>query len=118
MILVDSSVWVDHLRKKDRQLSLLLQEGKVLCHPFVLGELALGQMKNRTEILAHLTALPCTRSASHREVLHWIHHKKLHGRGIGWVDAHLLASALISHCRLWTRDRALGTLVAEFDLAP
>ncbi len=118
MILVDSSIWVDHLCKKDRKLSLLLEAGQVLCHPFVRGELALGEMKNRDEILSHLAALPSTRTASDREVLHLVLEKKLHGLGVGWVDMHLLASALISHCRLWTRDKALSSLVRQWGLAP
>ena len=118
MILVDSSVWIDHLRKGDRELAFLLEEGLVLCHPFVLGELALGRMKNRDRILSHLAALPFTPTASHGEVLHMVQEKKLHGLGVGWVDVHLLASALLSHSKLLTRDKALGSLVRELDLAP
>ena len=118
MILVDSSVWVEHLRKGNRGLVSLLEEDLVLCHPFVLGELALGRMKNRDRILSHMAALPFARSASDREVMHLVLSKKLQGLGVGWVDVHLLASALRSHCQLLTRDKALGSLARKLDLDP
>jgi len=117
MILVDSSVWVDHLRKGDRQLATLLDLGLVLCHPFVLGELALGQIKNRSEILSYLTALPLARSARHREVMHLVQTRKLHAQGVGWVDVHLIASALLTHCKLLTRDKSLASLAQQLGLA-
>ncbi len=112
MILVDTSVWIDHLRKGDRKLTGVLREGLVICHPFVIGELACGNLKNRAEILALLTTLPTATVASHEEVLHLVSDRKLPGKGLGWIDVHLLASALLSRSTLWTRDKALGA-VAE-----
>jgi len=108
MILVDTSVWVDHLRKGNRELARFLDEGLVLCHPFVLGELACGNLKNRKEILSLLSALPSSDVASQEEVMHLISERKLSGKGLGWVDVHLLASAILSRSTLWTRDKALG----------
>jgi predicted nucleic acid-binding protein len=108
MILVDTSVWIDHLRKGDSKLEGLLDEGVVLCHPFVIGELACGNLKNRDEILSLLAAIPASLVASHEEGLHLVAEQKLTGKGLGWIDIHLLASALLSNCILWTKDRALG----------
>ncbi len=108
MILVDTSVWIDHLRKGDPELASLLNEGMVLCHPFVIGELACGNLKNRHEILSLLEALPTATVASHEEVLHLVSDRKLHGKGLGWIDTHLLASALLFKSTLWTRDRTLA----------
>jgi len=110
VILVDTSVWIDHLRKGDRTLSELLNEGVVLCHPHVVGELACGNLKNRSEILSLLAALPTATVASHDETLRLISDRKLHGKGLGWIDAHLLASALLSKCTLWTKDKALAAV--------
>ena len=107
MTLADSSVWVDHLRKGSGALSALLEEGQVLCHPFVIGELACGNMKSRNQILALLTALPSATVAAHDEALRFLSQHKLHGKGLGWVDVHLLASSLLTGCSLWTRDKAL-----------
>ena len=112
MVLVDTSVWIDHLRRGSAELSTLLDQGAVLCHPFVIGELACGNLRRRDEILGHLQALPEAVTAEHDEVLHLVREHRLHGQGIGWVDAHLLASARLSGCRLWTRDRALATAAA------
>lgn len=107
MILVDTSVWVDHLRKGRQELATALVEGRVLCHPFVIGELACGGIRNRVEVLALLAALPQTAVAEHIEVLQFVHTHKLHGKGLGWIDVHLLASAQLMGCSLWTNDRAL-----------
>lgn len=115
MILVDTSVWVDHLRKGERALESLLVEGAVLSHPFIIGELACGNMKNRVEILALLDALPVAEVASHEEVLHLVSERKLNGRGLGWVDMHLLASALVSQRPLWTKDKNLAAVARELD---
>ena len=108
MILVDTSVWIDDLRKGNGELASLLNEGVVLCHPFVIGELACGNLKNRAEILSLLEALPGSTVASHEEVLHLVSYRKLSGKGLGWIDVHLLASALLSKCTLWTKDKGLG----------
>ena len=116
MILVDTSVWIDHLRRGDRELEKLLGEGVVLCHPFVIGELACGNLKNRDEILSLLAALPASAVASHEEGLHVVAHRKLTGKGLGWIDIHLLASALLSKCTLWTKDKALGAVARSLKI--
>ena len=108
MILVDTSVWVDHLRKGEPELASLLKDGMVLCHPFVIGELACGNLQKRGEILSLLDALPKSTAATHEEAMHLVSDRKLHGQGLGWIDAHLLASALLSNSKLWTRDKTLA----------
>jgi predicted nucleic acid-binding protein len=108
MILVDTSVWVDHLRRGNDRLRNLLEEGNVLSHPFVVGELACGHLKNRDEILALMDALPEARVADQHEVLHLIHRHRLYAGRLGWVDAHLLAAALLNGSRLWTLDKPLA----------
>jgi predicted nucleic acid-binding protein len=107
VILVDTSVWVEHLRRGLPGLADVLDQGLVLVHPFVVGELACGNLENRREILDLLAALPVAVSATDDEVLHLLEERRLMGRGIGWFDAHLLASALLSEAPLWTRDRRL-----------
>jgi len=107
MVLVDTSVWIDHLRRNNNDLVAHLLKVEVVTHPFILGELACGNIKNRTEIFSLLKELPEVTIAEHEEVLEMIEHKKLMGQGIGWVDAHLLASALISGTQLWTADKSL-----------
>ena len=107
MILVDSSVWVDHLRHGSRRLERILREDVVVTHPFVIGELACGWLARRKEILDLLTRLPQAVFAEHDEVLKLVDESELYGRGLGWVDAHLLTSAVISRQALWTNDRAL-----------
>jgi predicted nucleic acid-binding protein len=107
MILVDTSVWVDHLRSGDATLSALLDDGQVLAHPFVTGEIALGRLRRRNEILAALTALPQATAATDGEVLRFIGEHSLDGLGIGYIDAHLLAAARLSAANLWTRDKRL-----------
>jgi predicted nucleic acid-binding protein len=107
MILVDSSVWVQHLRTGSERLGFLLDDEQVLCHPFVMGELACGTIRNRQEILGLLNALPRARVAEHEEVLQFLEGHHLYGRGLGWVDAHLLASTVLTDCTLWTLDRSL-----------
>lgn len=116
MILVDTSVWIDHLRRGDAQLTRLLNAGAVLCHPFVIGELACGNLHNRAAVLALLEALPVVVVAAHGEVLHMLEVRGLSGEGLGWVDAHLLASALIAGCPLRTRDRALARAAGQVGL--
>lgn len=117
MILVDTSVWVDHLRAGLPRLATLLQEGQVLIHPWVIGEIACGHLRNRNQVLELLQGLPTATVASDKEVLSLIERDQLMGRGIGYVDAHLLASARMSHCRLWSRDRRLAALAEEQGLA-
>ena len=117
MILVDTSVWVDHLRAGNRALVSLLQGEEVLTHPFIIGELACGRMRNRRRILSLLGTLPSARVAGHDEVLALVDGHRLFGRGIGWIDAHLLASALLSHARLMTLDRRLSSLAAVLEIS-
>jgi len=111
--LVDTSVWVDHLRAGNRTLVTLLQDAEVLSHPFVIGELACGQIRNRREILTLLRTLPGAHVAGHDEVAAFVEDHRLFGRGIGWIDAHLLASALLSHSRFITLDRRLSGLATR-----
>ena len=117
MILVDTSVWVDHLRAGNERLTALLSGGEVLGHPFVMGELALGSLRRRNGVLSNLRDLPQAVVASDTEVLHFIDRQLLFGRGIGYVDAHLLAAARLTGGKLWTRDRRLQMVAAELGLA-
>ena len=118
MILVDSSVWIDHLRAGEPKLAELLNTGRVLVHPFVIGELACGNLKNREAILSLLQDLPAVPAATDDEVLFFIERHGLMGRGIGYVDAHLLSAvALAGIRRLWTRDKRLRVVAASMHLA-
>jgi len=116
MTLVDTSVWVEHLRRGSPRLSSLLLDDQVLCHPFVLGELACGHLQKRAEILGLLGALPQARLTEHDEVLYLVESARLPGLGLGWIDVHLLASALVTGCRLWTLDRALQRVATSLEL--
>ncbi len=114
MILVDTSVWIDHFRDHDDELARALDDGEVLIHPLVVGELACGNLRNRAEILGLLGALPLAREATHDEVLAFIERRSLMGRGIGYIDAHLLAAAALTPwTRLRTHDKRLARLAAE-----
>ena len=104
MILTDTSVWVDHFRYSNAQLAQALLDGQVLMHPFVLGEIACGNLRSRLEVLSELQQLPSAIPAGHDEVLAFLDRHRLFGTGITWVDAHLLASARLSGCSLWTLD--------------
>ena len=118
MVLVDTSVWINHLRKGSALLESLLQNSAVLIHPFVIGELACGNLHNRSRILNLLGNLPASRVADDREVLFFIEHNELMGRGIGYVDAHLLASvSLSSPSCLWTVDRKLKDVATTLGMA-
>lgn len=107
MILADTSLWVDHFRTANRRLQQLLADGSILSHPFVIGEIACGNLRRRSVILAALRELPSAAVATDDEVLRFLEQRRLWGMGIGWVDAHLLASTLLTGCRLWTLDRRL-----------
>ena len=108
MILVDTSVWIDHLRVGEEGLVALLNSSRVMVHPFVVGELACGNLRNRAEVLTLLKELPRAPVATDEEVLFFIERHALMGRGIGYVDAHLLAAVLLADvARLWTRDKRL-----------
>lgn len=119
MILVDTSVWIDHLRAAEAGLVAALNAGQVLMHPYVVGELACGNIKNRREILSLLSNLPSAPIASQDQVLEFIDRHRLMGIGIGYIDAHLLtATTLASPARIWTRDKRLATVAARLNLTP
>jgi predicted nucleic acid-binding protein len=118
VILVDSSVWIDHLRARDEALSASLADGKVLSHPFVIGEVALGTIRPREAVLVSLQKLPSATVAAHGDVMHLIERYRLFGRGIGYIDAHLLAAVrLTPPAMLWTRDRRLLAVAINLGLA-
>jgi predicted nucleic acid-binding protein len=117
MILVDISVWVAHLRGGSIGLETLLDEGNVACHPFIIGELACGNLKNRHEILSLLETIPAAIQAEHEEVLHFISSHSLTGKGLGFIDMHLLASAILTHVPLWTLDKKLNEVSSELGVS-
>ncbi len=116
MVLVDTSIWVEHFREGNEHLKTLLEEGIVLCHPFIIGELACGNMKNCNEILELLKALPQAPVAEFTELLNFIERFALMGKGIGFVDVNLLAAALLAECALWTRDTRLAKAAGELGI--
>jgi len=107
MMLVDTSVWVEHFRSGTIGLEALLNDGRVACHPFIIGELACGNLKNRTEILSLLQDLPLASCADDDEAVQFINDHKLMGKGLGYIDIHLLMSALLTRIPLWTIDKRL-----------
>ena len=118
MILVDTSIWVDHLRAGNKALTALLEAGMVLAHPLVIGELALGNLRRREVVLSALSELPQASVATDPEVLHFIDQHALFGRGIGYVDAHLLAAVkLTAAAELWTHDKRLLGVANQLGLA-
>ncbi len=117
MTVVDTSVWIDHLRHGDAALTAALEAGQVWMHSFVLGELACGNLRSRVEVLGLLQALPPMPVSTDKEVLFFIDQNELMGRGIGYIDVHLLASARLGGTQLWTRDKRLHTVAAELGLA-
>ena len=108
MVLVDTSVWVSHLRDGNAELANLLNDGKVLCHPLILGELACGNLKDRAVILSFLQLLPMSIEAEHDEVLSFIENNRLMGKGMGYVDVHLITSAVLTGVPVWTLDKKLA----------
>lgn len=117
MVLVDTSVWLSHFRGDHKDLTELLDKGTVAIHPYVIGELACGDLKNREEILALMQDLPMALPAEHDEILGFIESRRLMGQGLGIVDVHLLASALLSGIEIWTEDRHLAKTAADLDIA-
>ena len=114
MILLDTSIWVDHLRSGDRTVSTLLERGRILAHPWVVGEIALGNLTNRREVLGLLSSLPQPTVATTAEVLTLIERHELSGRGVGYVDAQLLASTrLTREAALWTNDKRLAAAASR-----
>lgn len=113
MILADTSVWVEHLRRGRPRLASLLGAAQVLCHPFIVGEIACGHLRNRGEILELLSSLPSLGKATDDEALHFIERNRLQGSGLGLIDMHLLASCAMAHVPLWTLDTKLGRSAAQ-----
>lgn len=117
MVLVDTSVWVLHLREGNIKLDSLLNDGEAVCHPFIVGELACGNLKNRSEILALLQALPMSTQAEHEDVMQFIENYKLMGKGLGYIDVHLLASSLLTEVPIWTLDKKLNEVSVELGIS-
>jgi predicted nucleic acid-binding protein len=117
MVLVDTSVWIDHLHRGEARLSKLLDAGEVVIHPFVIGELACGNLKNRSEILTLLAELPEASRVGDNEVLLFLEHHKLAGCGLGLVDVHLLASCRMDSLPIWTKDARLKSTATRIGLA-
>jgi predicted nucleic acid-binding protein len=115
MILVDTSIWVTHLRDGNKQLEELLMDAQVMCHPFIIGELACGNIKNRYEIISLLKALPETEVVDFDEFLVFTDQNHLMGKGIGFVDIHLLASAKLAGVKLWTADKRLASAADQIN---
>ena len=118
MVLADTSVWIQHFRRGEPRLADWLSDGLVLIHPSITGELACGNLGNRTLVLAQLEALPSAETASDAEVMQFIQRRRLWGRGLGWIDVHLLASAVLSQCVFWTLDKRLAQAAEELGLSP
>jgi predicted nucleic acid-binding protein len=117
MVLVDTSVWVTHLRQGSRQLEKLLMDAEVMCHPFIIGELACGNLKNRNEIIPLLQSLPMAPTIEFDEFLFFIDKNHLMEKSVGFVDVHLLASAQLTGVPLWTADKRLKSAADQFALA-
>jgi predicted nucleic acid-binding protein len=117
MVLVDTSVWISHFRMGEPELRALLEEGKVVCHPFIIGELACGNIVNRKEILKLLQALPQALVASHEEVMRFVEMHRFMGAGLGCIDVHLLASARLTAAPLWTMDAELRGAAEKLGIA-
>ena len=108
MVLVDTSVWISHFRDGNDELASLLNDGRVLCHPSIVGELACGNLKDRAVILSFLQLLPMSIEAEHAEVLSFIEDNRLMGKGMGYVDVHLITSAVLMGVPIWTLDKNLA----------
>ena len=117
MVITDTSIWVTHLRQGSRQLEKLLIDAEVMCHPFIIGELACGNLNNRNEIISLLQSLPMAPTIEFDEFIFFIERNRLMGIGIGFVDVHLLASAQLTGIPLWTADKRLKSAATKLDLA-
>ena len=118
MVIVDTSVWVAHLRHGAVGLDALLDEGRVMCHPLIVGELACGNLRNRAEIISLLQRLPGAIEATHEELMQFIEQSSLMGKGLGYFDVHLLASARLTGIPLWTMDKKLHEVTGQLRLVP
>ena len=116
MVLVDTSIWIIHLRQGSRRLEKLLMNAEVMCHPFIIGELACGNLKNRNEIISLLQALPMAPAIESGEFLFLIDQNHLMGKGIGFVGISLLASAQLAGVPLWTADKRLKSVAGQLEL--
>ena len=116
MILVDTSVWINHLRENNEHLKQMLLKGRVMCHEYIVGELACGNIKNRKEILTFLKALPAVPLIDFNEYLYFVEEHQLNGSGIGFVDIHLLASTKLSQTKLWTEDKRLKAAASKLGI--
>ena len=116
MVLVDTSIWVSHLRHGSPRLEKLLMDAEVMCHPFIIGELACGNLKNRNEIISLLQSLPIAPTIDFDEFLFFIDRNHLMGKGVGFVDVHILASAQLAGVPLWTADKRLKSAADQLEL--
>ena len=116
MVLVDTSVWVDHLRSGDARLQEALYAGNVITHPFVIGELACGNLRQRLKVLRLLESLPIATVATHKDALTLLDAHRLYGKGLGYIDVHLLSSARLGHDKLWTRDKSLQSAASSLKI--
>jgi predicted nucleic acid-binding protein len=117
MVLADTSVWINHLNVGSPKLKTLLLETEVVSHPFIIGELACGNIKNRKEVFSLLDTLPASQVVTDKEFRHFLERNKLMGKGIGFIDVHLLASARISRVPLWTEDKNLKKAARQLNLS-
>jgi predicted nucleic acid-binding protein len=117
VILVDTSIWIDHFRVANSDLVQISMSRMALIHPFIVGELAMGSLSNRQQTMKYLQEFPAASRATDAEVLDLIETRKLYGIGIGFADAHLLASCLLDGSSLWTRDRRLRTVAETLSIA-
>ena len=116
MVLVDTSVWVSHLRGGNSMLEKLLEDCRVVTHPFIIGELACGNISNRTEIISLMQALPMLDVIEHEELLLFIEHNQMMGIGLGFVDVHLVAAAMLAGIPLWTQDKKLRQACSQLNI--
>jgi predicted nucleic acid-binding protein len=116
-VLADTSVWIDHFKRRNSTLEQFLEKDAVSCHEFVVGELACGTLRHRAEILGLLSGLQTVPTVDHEEALHFLSERRLMGRGLGWVDVHLLASAIVTGEQLFTLDRRLAAAASAMGIA-
>ena len=115
-MLVDTSIWIDHVRRPEPRLIVVLDANEVEVHPFVIGELACGRLRPRDELTELLGRLPSLPAVDHEEALIFLERHRLYGRGVGWIDLHLLASTMLARTSLWTRDRQMAAIARELHI--